>query len=201
MEPQVTNQSANPEPKKSLPVLRIIIIVFAAVLAIEALIGAKTLLTPIPSLKKPQAQTITAASLTLSAPKSVKVGENVPVSVKVSTGGHLTTGVDLVLKYDSSKLEASDSAFTPGTIYDDYPPININSINGVIRISGVVGVNKPGFNGSGNFGILQFSAKSSGSTTVSLDFKAGQTNDSNILEVGTNNDVLGQVGSATINIQ
>ncbi len=198
MDPTVTNQ--NQIPQKKLSLLKIVILIFAGIIAFEILMGLKTLLTPIPA-SLPKTAAITAGTITLSAPQTIKTGNSVPVNIKISTGNHLTTGVDLVLKYDAQKLEASPGSFIKGNAYDDYPPLNIDSANGIIRISGVVSVNKEGFKGSGDFGTLQFLAKSSGSTSVSLDFKPGQTSDSNMLEVGTNNDVLGQVESATIKIE
>ena len=190
-----------PPVKKNLPILKIIIVVFAAVIAFELLMGAKTLLTPI-SVKKPQTVILTEGSISLAATKqAAALGESIPINIKIATGGHLTAGVDLVLKYDPSVLEASPASFIKGNTFDDYPPMDINSTKGVIRISGVMAANKAGFKGSGDFGTLQFITKARGSTNISLDFKQSQTSDSNMVEVGTNNDVLGSVGSVTINIQ
>lgn len=72
---------------------------------------------------------------------------------------------------------------------------------GFLRISGVVSTNKPGFNGEGVFGKINFKAKGAGVAEISLDFVQSQTNDSNMVEVGTNKDVLGKITSVKINIQ
>lgn len=190
-------------PKAGLPVLKIIFIVFAAVIAFELLVGAKTLLTPIKVVKKTVPQVVLSEGvINLSTPKSLySVSEIIPVSVKVSTGNHLTSGVDLVLKYDPILLEASSSALTKGSAFDDYPEVNIDSKNGILRASGVVSPSKSGFNGSGDFGVINFIAKSKGVTSISLEFSPNATGDSNMVELETNKDILGKVSEVKINIQ
>lgn len=190
-------------PKKGLPVLKIIFIVFAVVIAFELLMGVKTLLTPIKVVQKPPSRVILSEGvINLSTPKPLyNVSEIVPVFVKVSTGNHLTSGVDLVIKYDSSILEASVSALAKGSAFDEYPQINVDSKNGILRASGVISPAKSGFNGKGDFGVINFTAKSKGITSVSLEFSPGVTGDSNMVELETNKDILGKVTSVKINIQ
>lgn len=198
------SSASTPKPtRKGPPLVRIIFIIFALIITFELVMGLKTLLTPVKLIAKPQVVTkvISDGSIIVTSSKPIyKVGEVVPVTIKISTGGHLTAGVDLVLKYDPAKLEASSASFIKGDLYDDYPPVNLDS-TGLLRISGVVSTEKKGFNGEGVFGTINFTAREIGVSDISLDFVQSQTNDSNILEVGTNNDVLGNVESVSITIE
>lgn len=188
--------------KEGKPILKIIFIIFALVIAFEILIGLKTILTPIKVVKKIATIPITEASIKLSTKESLfKVGDTIPVLVKVSTGNHLTAGVDLVIKYDPTLLEASSSSLIKGNTYDDYPAVDIDSKKGFLRASGVVSPSKQGFNGSGDLGTINFIAKTQGETTISLEFLPNLTEDSNMIESITNKDILEKVESVKINIQ
>lgn len=192
------------KPKKVSSVLKPILIVFGVVIVMEVLFGLKSLLTPVKiAPKKTEVSVLSGGSINLTLAKAnYRVGEVVPVAITLSTGNHLTAGTDLVLKYDPLKLEASPSSFTAGkTTYDEFPPINVNPLVGQVRVSGVAAVGKVGFNGRGDFGILEFKAKQSGSTEISLDFKPNLTNDSNMVEVGTDKDILETINSVKVNIQ
>ncbi len=198
------NSDFQKPPKAGLPILRIIFFIFAAVIAFELLMGAKTLLTPIKVIQKtPSTVVLSEGVINLSTlQSSYGVSETVPVAVKVSTGNHLTSGVDLVLKYDPVILEASSAALIKGSAFDEYPDVNIDSKNGILRASGVVSPAKLGFNGNnGDFGVINFTAISKGMTTISLEFSPNATDDSNMVELETNKDVLGKVSSVKINIQ
>lgn len=200
-----TNQPQNfpKTPQKSFPILKIIFMVLALAILVEVAVGLKTLLTPIKVVTKPQVtNTLSDGSITLGTiNSSVNKGDLVPVTLSVSTGGHLVAGVDLVVRYDPNILEASSSAaFVKGDIFGDYPPVN-NETKGILRISGLVSADKLGFNGNGVFGTINFIAKSAGSTNISLDFTPNLTSDSNMVEVGTNKDVLQKVSNVTLNIQ
>lgn len=188
--------------KESKPIFKIILIIFAAVLVVEILIGLKTLLTPIKVVKPTEPVLLSEASINLSTAKSsYKVGEGVPLLIKVSTGNRLSAGADLVLKYDPKILEVSTQSFVKGTAYDDYPAIDVDLNKGIIRVSGVVSASKQGFNGSGDFGEINFTAKASGETNISLEYLPNTTSDSNIMEAITNKDILEKGGSVKINIQ
>lgn len=187
--------------KEGKPIFKIILIIFAVVLAVEILVGLKTLLTPIKVVKKTES-VLTKASINLSTAKSVyKVGEAVSLLIKVSTGNRLSAGADLVLKYDPNFLEVSTPSFVKGSTYDDYPAIDVDLTKGIIRASGLVSSSKQGFNGSGDFGELNFTAKALGETNITLEFSPGNTADSNIMEAITNKDILEKGGSVKINIQ
>jgi len=186
-------------PKRGFKLGKIIIIVFALIIAVELILGLKMLLAPISISKKAPLKPLSSAIISLTTTKTnFRVADSVPVGIKISTGGHTSLGTDVILTYDPKVLEASPTSFIKGDIYDDYPAIDSGS--GQLRISGVSSVGKPGFNGAGNFGTVNFKAKGAGSPIVSVKFIPQSSSDSNVY--GSDNmDILGKVGSVKINIQ
>lgn len=181
---------------------KIIYPILGTVLVAELIFGLKTLLAPLPKSSALSLQPISGASVSLFSDKSeVKVGDIVPVKVKVWTGGRVTSGTDLVLRYDPKILEASPTAFNRGKIYTDYPLTQVNNQSGVIRVSGIASTEKMAFGGVGEFGVINFKAKAKGQTTVAVDFKKGQTNDSNVISIKTNEDLLEKVKNLQITIK
>lgn len=188
--------------KKWYQTWRIIFPILVVVLTTELLIGLKTLLTPLPKSQTPKPQPISDAKIFLISPKaSFKVGDNIPIIVKVSTGGHITSGTDLMLHFDPKIIEASSAAFIRGKIYQNFPQASIDSKTGTIIISGVTQGEKDGFGGIGELGVINFKAKALGNTTLNIDFKLGSTNDSNVIDVQTNQDVLDKVYNLNILIK
>ena len=176
--------------------------VLAAVVLLELVWGAKTLLAPVPSKKTPQPAATKQASLILSSgQKDLKVGDSLLVNVNLSTGGHRTVGADLVLKYDSNVLSASPSAFTRGTVYPDCPAVSIDDTKGIILVSGVAEASGNGFDGIGIFGMVAFKAKAPGRAIIWPDFTKGETTDSNIFETGTAEDILEDVNNLEVNVR
>ena len=173
------------------------------IIAIELVWGLKSLLTPVLSKKVSSPPLISeGASLSLiSSSKDYKIGDKFLVNVNLSTASHKTVGTDIVLQYDPKLLEATPGAFTKGTIYPDYPAVNIDNIKGIISASGVISPNGDGFKGSGVFGKIAFRAKITGQTILKLDFIKDATNDSNVFEPGVSNDILKEVNNLEINIQ
>lgn len=188
--------------KKWYQTWRIIYPLLGLVLIVELVFGLKTLLTPLPKSKVQSIQPITGASILLSADKTnYTVGETIPVKVRVWTGGHNTSGTDLSLRFDPKILEATSAAFTRGKIYADFPFINIDSKNGIIKVSAVIATNKQAFNGIGELGVINFTAKKVGQTMLTVDFKKGATNDSNVIGVAANEDLLDKVNNLKITVQ
>lgn len=188
--------------KKWYQTWRIIYPILGVVLVVELIFGLKTLLTPLPKSKVQTLQPITGASIMLRSDKAnYKVGETIPVKIRVWTGGHATSGTDLSLRFDPKVLEATSTAFTRGKIYTDFPLINIDSKNGVIKVSAVTSTAKQAFSGIGEFGVINFKAKGVGQTTLTVDFEKGQTDDSNVVGALTNEDVLDKVNNLKITVQ
>lgn len=200
-----TSYTAGENPVKNKPwfrTWRIIYALFAIVLVVELVLGAKTLLSPISKLTSPNLQPLSGGNISLFSDKlTYKLGETVSVKINVWTGGYNSSGTDIVLNYNPRVLQASPSGFIRGKIYSDYPKVSVDVINGVIRISGAAASAKQAFSGAGEFGIFKFIARSKGTTDLTIDFKKGQTEDSNIMVLSTNEDHLQKVKNLKLNIE
>lgn len=143
-----------------------------------------------------------AASLSLSpASGTFNRGCSYSVDVRLDTGGAPTDGADVILLFETSKI--NPTAVSNGNIYSDYPISAIDSSTGRISISGVSSVSSA-FTGSGTFATINFtvpSASGSATTTkVSFDFTSGSTTDSNVVERGTMSDILGSANPGNYTI-
>ena len=180
---------------------RIIYAFFGLVVIVEIFFSLKTLLAPLPKSSSRSLQPISGAGIALSSDKPIhKVGNIVPVKVRVWTGGHLTSGTDLVLHFDPKILQAFPSAFVRGKIYTDYPLISVDGQNGIIRISGVASTAKQAFGGIGDLGVINFKAKAAGNTDLTIDFKKGQVDESNVMGLTTNEDFLEKVTNLKVTV-
>ena len=102
--------------KKWFQTWRIIYPVFGIVVAVELILGAKTLLAPLPKPTKVNLQPIGGAYINMFSDKTVvKPGDTISVKIKVSTSGNLTSGTDLVLRFDPKVLTTSQTAFIPSS--------------------------------------------------------------------------------------
>lgn len=177
-------------------------IILGIVILGELAWGIKIFLTPVPQTGRQVLQPLSAAKIILLADKqNVKVGDTVSVRARVITGGHPTSGTDLVLRYDPKILEASSGSVAKGTIYDDYPLKNVDGEAGVIRVSGVATAGTNSFNGIADFVTIDFSVQRAGRSELVVDMIPGLTNESNVIEFGSNADLLQSVTNVTINVQ
>lgn len=153
---------------------------------IEVIFGYKTL-TAGPKVQK--VWPLSDAAVVLDSPSlNYQVGDTVTLNIRVSTGGRMTDSADLIIRYDPSVLESLGNSAKTSLLYADYP---INEVqNGTIKISGTTPKNTEGFVGVGNLAEVTFKAKVQGKTKISVDFTKGSTTDSNVIESGTNVDVL-----------
>lgn len=177
---------------------KIIFWILGLIILIELLFAVWVLKAPLPSPTPPSASLPIRPKergeiQLLSSKKNYQVGEMIPLTIRVSTGGQPTFGTDLILRFDPKILEASSSAIKPGNIYSEYPLVNVNPKNGIISISGITRVGQTGFEGVGVLATLNLKAKKAGVTTLSVDFKPGSTADSNIIEAKTVKDILRRV--------
>lgn len=192
-------------PKEKFPV-KIVFYILGLVVLLELIIGLKVLSssktaptqsyqTPLPSASSPLSRIDV-----LSSKKQYRVGEEIIVSINVDTAGKKTDGTDLVLNFDPKILEASSGAIKKGSIYGEYPVAEVDSKYGVIKVSGVSKIGQDGFSGKGDLAILNFKAKAAGKTSLKIDFTAGRTTDSNIVETKTATDILGLVNNLDLTI-
>lgn len=180
--------------------VKVVYSLLALIILMEVYFGLKTLLSPLPSVERlaPIGQGVVVLTTDQS---SYLVGDQIPVTIKLSTGGYNSVGADLVLKFDPNLLEAVEGDFfEKGEIYQDYPGTSLDKKNGMIFISGIVLSGEEGFNGTGIFGRLKLVAKKSGVTLVKVEFQTDSTTDSNIIDTASAKDVLGQAIDVEINI-
>lgn len=196
-----TGESAKSN-KKWFQTWRIIYPVLGIVVVVELILGFKTLFASVPAVKYQSLKPITGAKILLISPKTdFKIGEQIPVKVRVSTGGNTTSGTDLILQYDPKILETNLASIKTGNIYDDYPATQVDAKTGIIRVSGVTSAGRTGFNGGGDLVTINFRAKAAGKTTLAVDFKKGMLNDSNVIKAGDTIDVLEAVEKLELMIQ
>lgn len=204
--PQIINTSTplpnQPGWKKKVPFLFIGILVF--VIAAEVIWGIRLLTTaPLSSADNspPIIDSVVPQIIVNPTSNQVQVGDIVPVDIKVVTAGNPTDSVDVIIRYDASKLEASGSGFFKlGVIYPEYPVAEFDNKQGLVQISATTPVNHPGFSGIGILATLNFRAKAAGVTSVEIDFVKSSTADTNLVMSGSNQDLLEQVVNADINI-
>lgn len=177
---------------------KLIFVVLGAILLIEVIFAVKILAKPLPP-PPPKIAPLTGAKIVLVSPKTTyNKGETVPVTVRLTTGGRNTSGVDVILRFDPKILEASASGIKRGNIYQEYPVASLDP-QGVVSVSGI-SVNKD-FSGVGVFANVIFTAKASGQTSVKVDFQKDSTTDSNVVETGTTKDILDQVFNLDLTIK
>lgn len=180
---------------------KIIFGLIGVILAVEAIYAFKTFTKPLPP-PPPKIQPISGGKIVLLSPKKeYKVGETVPVAVRVVTGGHQSGGTDVTLKYDPKILEATGAAnLKKGLIYPEYPLLSVDGKTGDVRISGISGTGAS-FNGIGVLATINFKAKAFGKSSVTIDFTYGATDDSNIVDSSSSQDILEEVFNLEVEIK
>jgi len=136
-----------------------------------------------------------AASLSLSpATQTVEVNQTYNVGVMLNTGGSNTDAADVIINYDATKLTLETAAL--GDLYDNKLVTN-TSVSGKVTLRASSSAGRY-YNGSGTFATLTFKGKAVGSASVTFDFTANSTTDSNVAYAGS--DILGSVSNATYTV-
>src|SRR3989338_3885853 len=187
----------NPQPIKNESILskflkpKFIFTVLGIVIAVEAIIGIASLVksktNPVVSNIEPVSESapviIGNGSFNLSSTsEKYKVGDKILVLADISTGGNGILGADLILHFDPTVLTLTKDSIIPGKLFSVYPLIDTDLKTGIIRVSGV-SEGQNGFNGTGDFASITFTAKLKGSTTISVTYKDGDTIDSNLVAI------------------
>lgn len=181
---------------------KLIFLILGAVVVFELITSVRTLMAPLPVSKAVKVNPIQDGTLLLlSAQPEYKVDDTIPVLVRVDSGGHSLDGVDAVIHYDTTHLSATTSAVVRGTIFSEYPVLTVDQQNGVIRISGITGVGATSFSGIGELATVNFKALTAGKAVASLEYVKGSTTDSNMIDAGTPQDILGKVVNWEVNIK
>ncbi|OGD56833.1 hypothetical protein A2V71_00965 [Candidatus Berkelbacteria bacterium RBG_13_40_8] len=138
-----------------------------------------------------------------------KVGQTFDVQIKVDTSQKVIDGVDIYfLNYDPKALGVVDSSDQEGTqikagsILPIVPYNIVDTQKGQIAFSAIVGGGNQGFSGSGLLATITFKVLApSSSSKVYFDSTAGVTTDSNIVERGSAQEILGTVINGDYTLQ
>jgi hypothetical protein len=131
-----------------------------------------------------------AATFSVSPTSGSQVCDTFNVDINLAElAGKQVSGVDIYLNYEPSKLQA-DSVSHSGGIFTSYPLEQIDSANGQIVIGASASAFSP-VSSEGKIVSISFKALgTSGTTSLTFDYTAGSTTDSNITEAGTATDIL-----------
>lgn len=141
-----------------------------------------------------------AATFSLSPASGSTVSGTFTVTLNLTLlAGEQVSGIDVYMNYEPSKLEALEVDVSNG-IFSNYVDPQIDSANEKIKIfASAPGALSP-VTQSGTIAEISFKAlQTSGSTTLSFDYTAGSTIDSNVTEAGTETDLLTQPPTVTYN--
>ena len=199
MPPQI---NTNETKKKNYPTIEFLIL--AAVIVIELIYVVRVLVSPTPpAIPVAKVAPITDGSIALTAVKNeYTVGETVPVTVRIDTGGHGTQGSDVLIKYDPRILEANGtSVMVKGEVYKDYPVLIADPKTLMITISGISSLEGDKFKGNGIFATVNFKAKAMGSTALTVQFTKDSSTDSNMVDAESGNDSVGSVSNLDITVK
>jgi hypothetical protein len=135
------------------------------------------------------------ASLSFSpASESVMVGESFEVDVVLDTGGLETDGVDFLISYDETKLEAKNAVL--GDLYDNKINEDVSQ-PGKIVLQAVSDVGSS-FVGTGEVATINFKAIAGGLAQVSFEMMGESTTDCNVNSEGE--DILASVSNGAYTI-
>lgn len=186
----------------SLP--KFIFLILGIIILVELIYAIRVLALPMPASKTVNRAVIQSGvgKISLIVPnKGYSVNDVVSVGVVVDTGGNIVDGVDLIVRFDPKVLDATPAGLIKGNILDEYPTVSIDKNKGLVAVSGISNI-KNGFKGNALFAIINFRAKTTGRTSLSIDFQGkGITTDSNLIETATSKDILEQVGNLELNVQ
>lgn len=193
----ISNSPTSPRLKFFNPKVVFIILVVIVIVEIIFAVGA---LTQTASQRSKVLENTTVTMSVTSVKKEYKIGDVVPVSILLDTAGKKAIGTDAILHFDPKVLEATSSAIEKGTIYQDYPALGIDGKLGTVTVSGINSADV-NFSGIGVLASINFTAKTSGSTTVSLEFTPGSTTDTNIVDPVSGGDILQMVNNLKLSIK
>lgn len=181
---------------------KIVYVILGIVLLAESAWGLHLLLSPATyPATTVKAQALKDGTISVTAKnKEYNIGSAVLVSIKIDTGGHQTAGSDVILHFDPKVLEATSAAITKGKLYSNYSKLEIDP-KGLVTVSGISLVNGANYSGNGVLALIGFKAKAAGQTKLSVDFTAGSTKDSNIIDSMTGQDILGSVSNLDLTIK
>lgn len=131
----------------------------------------------------------------------LKVGEVKEIKIIVNSKGKFLTGADAVINFDPNAIEIVNNP-QAGEIFPFYPVLKVKPDKGEVDITGTItDPNQPHFQGEGVLAAIFIKPLKSGETFLKFNFTPGKTNDSNLAEKETGQDVLVKVENALFNIK
>lgn len=185
-----------------------VVIFVGMIIIVQGIWAYQTIITSSPESEQPRTQLsssqnkISNVVSLVTAKNEFKVGEKISVTVNIESN-RKTAGGDLILKYDPNLLSVvittDKTPVIVGTIYGDYPVNKVDEKSGLITVSGITN-EATGVIPKGVFGTILFQAKAAGNAKIFLEFTKGNTNDTNLIENQTANDILEAVRNLDLKI-
>lgn len=187
---------------RSIKLAKAVLILLLAVIAFEIAWAVKTINSPVVPAKTDSILEISGGKIALVPQRmEYEIGETVPVKIRVATGGKVVDSADVVLRFDPEVLQATGPAdFIKGDMFGEYPLIGVDQ-KGIIKIGALTPPGGKSFAGVGKLGVVNFTAKKAGQTTVSVEFSQGLSSDSNIIVSGATEDILTEVFNLNLEIK
>jgi hypothetical protein len=160
--------------------------------------GTVTVESPVTPMPSPTPTSIPSgnASLTLSYLPPAVLGEVMPITLNFSTT-QAVTGVDVMLKYDPSKLEIDH--IDDMELLDQTVLVNFDQAAGTIRLSQVENTGQS-FTGSGVMAVIYAKPLIAGNISMEFDYTPGSKADTNAIAAANGNDILAQPQPLTISV-
>lgn len=143
--------------------------------------------------------TETVGSLALSPASgdyTFSATQTIPVGIVVDSAGKNVDGVDIIIKFDPTKVQVIGTAVSPASLFERVPLNNVDVTRGQIRFSALTFNPRPV---TGIVATFSFKPLAPGEVDFNFDFTPSLTTDSNIAEHGTAKDILGKVSNAKFN--
>jgi hypothetical protein len=119
--------------------------------------------------------------------QTVSKGENFTVDIYVDPGGNVTAGVDYILSFDNTLLNAT--SLTSGTFFDPYTPYvygGINNSTGIVDYGGGILQQGVGVTNPGIVTTITFQAIAEENGVSELSFETVTLSDPNGARISTN---------------
>src|SRR3989344_628256 len=127
---------------------------------------------------------------------SIQAGQEFSVDVSIDTQKTSVDGADVVLTYNSEKLEVVK--IEGGEAFGDYPIQKAE--NGLVKITGIAPSQGPFFSGEARFASVRFKALFGGEEGIRIDFADDSTVESNIAAHGSAVDILSEASDSLLYI-
>ncbi|KKS95426.1 MAG: hypothetical protein UV73_C0018G0039 [Candidatus Gottesmanbacteria bacterium GW2011_GWA2_43_14] len=145
-------------------------------------------------------QTKTGVMRIIAPEAPLRVGEAQPFNIVFTTENPEIFGSDAVLLFNPEYLTADDSSVVPGAFYREFPRINVDRENGVIKITAYSPQSSVQAGEEVNFFAVNFTGVKSGATELKLDFIPGSTNTTTLVDKVNSANILGSVENLNLTV-